>query len=59
VKSSLRALLLGISSVAIVVVTLGGLAVNLRDRSHAAQVRLSEQTERLATAAGSGPRSAP
>jgi signal transduction histidine kinase/ActR/RegA family two-component response regulator len=52
VKSSLRALLLGISSVAIVVVTLGGLAVNLRDRSHAAQVRLSEQTERLATAAG-------
>jgi signal transduction histidine kinase/ActR/RegA family two-component response regulator len=52
VKSSLRALLLGISSVAIVVVTLGGLAVNLRDRSNAAQVRLSEQTERLATAAG-------
>ena len=51
-KSSLRALLLGISSVAIVVVTLGGLAVNLRDRSNAAQVRLSEQTERLATAAG-------
>jgi len=52
VKSSLRALLLGISSVAIVVVTLSGLAVNLRDRSNAAQVRLSEQTERLATAAG-------
>src|SRR6185295_11844959 len=52
VKSSLRTLLLGISSVAIVVVTLSGLAVNLRDRSNAAQVRLSEQTERLATAAG-------
>ena len=51
-KSSLRTLLLGISSVAIVVVTLSGLAVNLRDRSNAAQVRLSEQTERLATAAG-------
>ena len=50
-KSSLRTLLLGISSVAIVVVTLSGLAVNLRDRSTAAQVRLSEQTERLATAA--------
>jgi signal transduction histidine kinase/ActR/RegA family two-component response regulator len=52
VKSSLRTLLLGLSSVAIVTVTLGGLAVNLRDRSTAAQVRLSEQTERLATAAG-------
>jgi signal transduction histidine kinase/CheY-like chemotaxis protein len=52
VKSSLRTLLLGVSSVAIVVVTLSGLAVNLRDRSTAAQVRLSEQTERLATAAG-------
>ncbi len=51
-KSSLRTLLLGLSSVAIVTVTLGGLAVNLRDRSTAAQVRLSEQTERLATAAG-------
>ncbi len=50
-KSSLRTLLLGISSVAIVVVTLSGLAVNLRDRSTAAHVRLSEQTERLATAA--------
>jgi signal transduction histidine kinase/ActR/RegA family two-component response regulator len=37
--------------VAIVVVTLSGLAVNLSDRSHAAQVRLREQTERLATAA--------
>jgi signal transduction histidine kinase/CheY-like chemotaxis protein len=52
VKSSLRTLLLGFSSVAIVVVTLSGLAVNLRDRSNAAQMRLSEQTERLATAAG-------
>ena len=51
-KSSLRTLLLGLSSVAIVTVILGGLAVNLRDRSTAAQVRLSEQTERLATAAG-------
>jgi signal transduction histidine kinase/ActR/RegA family two-component response regulator len=51
VKSSLRTLLLGLSSVAIVVVTLSGLAVNLRDRSNAAQVRLSEQTERLAAAA--------
>ena len=51
-KSSLRTLLLGFSSVAIVVVTLSGLAVNLRDRSNAAQMRLSEQTERLATAAG-------
>ena len=50
-KSSLRTLLLGFSSVAIVVVTLSGLAVNLRDRSNAARVRLSEQTERLATAA--------
>ena len=50
-KSSLRTLLLGLSSVAIVVVTLSGLAVNLRDRSNAARVRLSEQTERLATAA--------
>jgi two-component system cell cycle sensor histidine kinase/response regulator CckA len=51
VRSSLRALLLGLSSVAIVTVTLGGLAVNLRDRSTAATVRLGEQTERLATAA--------
>ena len=51
-KSSLRALLLGLSTVAIVTVTLGGLAVNLSDRSTATQVRLSEQTERLATAAG-------
>jgi signal transduction histidine kinase/ActR/RegA family two-component response regulator len=51
VKSSLRTLLLGFSSVAIVVVTLSGLAVNLRDRSNAARIRLSEQTERLATAA--------
>ena len=50
-KSSLRTLLLGVSSVAIVIVTLSGLAVNLRDRSNAARVRLSEQTERLATAA--------
>ena len=50
-KSSLRTLLLGFSSVAIVVVTLSGLAVNLRDRSNAARVRLSEQTERLPTAA--------
>jgi len=52
VKPSLRALILGVSSVAIVVVTLSGLAVNLRDRSTAARMRLSEQTERLATAAG-------
>ena len=51
-KPSLRALILGVSSVAIVVVTLGGLAVNLRDRSTAARMRLSEQTERLASAAG-------
>jgi len=51
VRSSLRTLLLGLSSVAIVAVTLGGLAVNLRDRSTAARVRLGEQTERLATAA--------
>ena len=51
-KSSLRALLLGLSTVAIVTVTLGGLAVNLSDRSTATQVRLSEQTERLVTAAG-------
>ena len=36
---------------AIVVVTLGGLAVNLRDRSTAATMRLNEQTERLGTAA--------
>ena len=50
-KSSLRTLLLGASSVAIVIVTLSGLAVNLRDRSNAARVRLSEQTERLAAAA--------
>ena len=49
--SSLRTLLLGLSSVAIVIVTLSGLAVNLRERSTAARVRLSEQTERLATAA--------
>jgi hypothetical protein len=51
VRSSLRTLLLGLSSVAIVSVTLSGLAVNLRDRSGAAQARLAEQTERLATAA--------
>jgi two-component system cell cycle sensor histidine kinase/response regulator CckA len=51
VKPSLRALLLGVSSVAIIAVTLSGLAVNLRDRSTAARMRLSEQTERLATAA--------
>ena len=50
--SSLRALLLGLSSVAIVTVTLSGLVVNLRDRSTATQMRLSEQTERLAGAAG-------
>jgi signal transduction histidine kinase/CheY-like chemotaxis protein len=51
VKSSLRALLLGISSVAIVVVMLSGLAYNLRERSNAARMRLGEQTERLAAAA--------
>ncbi len=51
-RNSLRTLLLGLSSVAIVSVTLGGLAVNLRERSTAAQVRLAEQTERLAAAAG-------
>jgi signal transduction histidine kinase/ActR/RegA family two-component response regulator len=51
VRSSLRTLLLGLSSVAIVGVTLGGLAVNLTDRSAAAQARLAEQTERLASAA--------
>jgi signal transduction histidine kinase/CheY-like chemotaxis protein len=51
VRSSLRALLLGLSSVAIVTVTLSGLAVSLRDRSSAATMRLGEQTERLATAA--------
>ena len=50
-RSSLRTLLLGLSSVAIVSVILSGLAVNLRDRSGAAQARLAEQTERLATAA--------
>ncbi|HEY7652365.1 MAG TPA: ATP-binding protein [Methylomirabilota bacterium] len=50
-RSSLRALLLGLSSVAIVTVTLSGLAVSLRDRSSAATMRLGEQTERLATAA--------
>ena len=50
-RSSLRTLLLGLSSVAIVAVTLGGLAVNLSERSTAAQVRLGEQTERLAAAA--------
>ena len=50
-RSSLRTLLLGLSSVAIVSVTLSGLAVNLRDRSTAAQERLAEQTERLAGAA--------
>jgi signal transduction histidine kinase len=38
--------------VAIVTVTLSGLVVNLRDRSSATQMRLSEQTERLAGAAG-------
>jgi len=42
VRSSLRTLLLGLSSVAIVAVTLGGLAVNLSDRSTAARVRLGE-----------------
>jgi signal transduction histidine kinase/ActR/RegA family two-component response regulator len=51
VRSSLRTLLLGLSSVAIASVTLSGLAVNLRDRSTAAQERLAEQTERLASAA--------
>jgi signal transduction histidine kinase/ActR/RegA family two-component response regulator len=51
VTSSLRTLLLGLSSVAIVAVTLSGLAVNLRDRSTAASLRLSEQTQRLAAAA--------
>jgi signal transduction histidine kinase/ActR/RegA family two-component response regulator len=51
VTSSLRALLLGLSSVAIVTVTLSGLAVNLHDRSHAARVRLIEQTDRLGAAA--------
>ncbi len=50
-KSSLRTLLLGISSVAIVVVMLSGLAYNLRERSNAARMRLGEQTERLAAAA--------
>ena len=49
--SSLRALLLGLSSVAIVTATLSGLAINLRDRSTAARMRLGEQTERLAAAA--------
>src|SRR4029453_5808704 len=51
VRSSLRTLLLGLSSVAIVAVTLGGPAGEWRERSTAARVRLGEQTERLATAA--------
>ena len=49
-RSSLRTLLLGLSSVAIVSVTLSGLAVNLSDRSTAAQERLAEQTDRVAGA---------
>jgi signal transduction histidine kinase/ActR/RegA family two-component response regulator len=51
VRSSLRALLLGLTSVAIVTVTLSGLAVTLHERSIIATARLGEQTERLASAA--------
>ena len=49
-KSSLRAILLGLTSVAIITVTVGGLAVNLLERSGAQRVRLAEQSRRLAAA---------
>jgi hypothetical protein len=50
-KSSLQGLLLGLTSAAIIVVTLGGLAVSLHRDIGDAQMRLLEQTRRLASAA--------
>jgi PAS domain S-box-containing protein len=48
VTSSLRTLVLGITSAAIVVVMGGGLAVEIRQRVRAAEVRLSEDSQRRA-----------
>jgi two-component system cell cycle sensor histidine kinase/response regulator CckA len=50
-KFRLRALLLGFTSLAIVVVELGQLALDVRNRVGAAEVRLAAQTHRLAAAA--------
>jgi PAS domain S-box-containing protein len=50
-KSSLQGLLLGLTSAALVVVTLGGLAINLHREVDEAKLRLAEQTRRLASAA--------
>jgi signal transduction histidine kinase/ActR/RegA family two-component response regulator len=49
-KSSLRTILLGLTSVAIITVTVGGLAINLLERSGAHRVRLAEESGRLAAA---------
>jgi two-component system CheB/CheR fusion protein len=48
VTSSLRTLVLGITSVAIVAVMGGGLAVEIRQRVRAAEVRLAENSQRRA-----------
>jgi PAS domain S-box-containing protein len=49
-RSSLRTLLLGLTGLAIILVTLGGLSVNLRGRISGAEERLNEHTQRLAAA---------
>src|SRR5262245_41459366 len=51
-KPSLRTLLLGLTSVAIVVVTVGGLVVNLRERVSGVSLRLAAQTERRTATGG-------
>ena len=48
----LRTLLFGLTSLAIVALELGQLALDVRGRVRAAQVRLAAQTQRLATAGG-------
>jgi PAS domain S-box-containing protein len=50
-RSSLQGLLLGLTSAAIIVVTLGGLAVSLHRDIGEAQMRLVDQTRRLASSA--------
>ena len=49
-RSSLLGLLLGLTSAALIVVTLGGLAINLRRDIGDAKLELEEQTRRLASA---------
>jgi PAS domain S-box-containing protein len=50
-RSSLQGLLLGLTSAALVVVTLGGIAISLHREVGEAKLRLAEQTRHLAAAA--------